>query len=1173
MAEKLTFQQQMAVSNRGGKLLVSAAAGSGKTKVLVDRLLSYLLDPDAPANLDDFLIITFTKAAATELRGKIASKLSEKIAEMPENRHLQQQVQRLYLAKISTVHSFCSDILRQYAYRLDIPADFRIAEDNECQEMQLQVLEKVLDNAYTTLCGDPDFRAFIDTQGLGRDDYLIPQIILSTYNSAKCHLNPDAWLNWCVESFNTAEISDAAETVWGKYLIEDLRDYVKLQICALEKCIDRASCAEGMEKPVSLLRSTVAQLEKLCCNTTWDGILANRNIDYGRLTFPKTCTDLDLADKIKHVRNSCKKGLETKLKAFTDSSQTILHDLQQSGAAARGLVMLVRQFSDAYDRCKRSRRVMDYGDLEHKMLDLLLGKSRSYPTLTAKEVGARFREIMVDEYQDTNEVQDAIFTALTGERDNCFMVGDVKQSIYQFRLADPEIFIKKYNSFLPAETAVAGEGRKVLLSNNFRSSGGVISAVNHVFTNSMSPAVGGLYYGEEELLREGIPHVALPDAEVELYAIDVQEDTYSEEASFIADRICQLLDGNHMVRDGDALRPITADDIVILLRSPGSVGAHYVYALEQKGIRCTTGKGTDLLQTDEISTLRSLLQVISNPLQDIPLIAVLMSPVFGFTADELAAMRSRNRYANIYALLAAEQSDKAKAFICTLTQLRQDARFLSLSQLVQKILVSTGFDNIYGAMTDGDIRKSNLQAFSQLLTEFETSTKRDLNQFLSYLDMIEEDGLRVGVNEKVAGAVTIMSIHTSKGLEFPVVFLSGLSKRFNLESARERVLCDKDLGLGMCCTDATLRVRYANIAKHAISRKIIADSISEEMRILYVAMTRARDRLIMTYASNRLADELRSMVVGLDMYETKLLNGYVHCAGAWVLQSALRRTEAGELFALSGHPDCAGVHEAVWNIRVLRGSTTDDAELQPVKHTKSLRAEWTSNLQKSLSFDYPYKKATLAPSKLTATQLKGRMKDQEISEHAAETRAYCRNFRRASFAAKGVSGQTYGNAVHAVMQYIKFDACQNFEGVKKELDRLLAERFITAEQEALIDPAVILQFFETDLGRKISTAESLLREFKFSVLEDAKHYVADLENEKILLQGVVDCAMLEKDGITVVDFKTDRVTEATLTDVAERYCSQVKAYASALKKIYRLPMKSAWLYFFQLNRFVEVALD
>ena len=587
MAEKLTPQQKLAVEDRGGKLLVSAAAGSGKTKVLVDRLMSYLTDSIDPANIDDFLIITYTKAAASELRGKISDKLTAYIADHPENRHMQQQIQRLHMAKISTVHAFRADILREYAFRLDLSADFRIAEENECQEIMHEVLQQFLDEAYTARIDDAAFRSFIDTQGLGRDDRQIPEIVLQVYSSALCHLDPDGWLDWCLESSNVDGLQDAGETVWGAYLNEDLKTYLSIQIESLENCIQAASDIPGLEKPITLLSATVHSLRSLQNCSTWDAIVNHPPIEYGTLTFKKEHKGTQLSERIKAVRNACKEGLSKKLRFFTDTSDIVLLHLHESAESSRGLVDLVKEFRARYDKVKKNRRVLDFSDIEQKTLDLLLGKRRSGITTAAEEIGARFREIMVDEYQDSNEVQDAIFSALTQNRQNCFMVGDVKQSIYQFRLADPGIFLKKYDAFLPAGNAQVGEGRKVLLSSNFRSSGGIISAVNDVFSECMSRKVGGLQYGDEEMLREGIPHIPLPDTEVSLFAIDVKEDTYQEESTFVAKQIKSLLNGEHLIRQGDSLRPITADDIVILLRSPGSTGGEFRYALEAAGIACT----------------------------------------------------------------------------------------------------------------------------------------------------------------------------------------------------------------------------------------------------------------------------------------------------------------------------------------------------------------------------------------------------------------------------------------------------------------------------------------------------------------------------------------------------------------------------------------------------------
>ena len=1165
MAEKLTYQQRLAVENRGGKLLVSAAAGSGKTKVLVDRLMGYLLDPVQPANIDDFLIITYTKAAAAELRGKIAAKLSEKIAEMPENKHLRQQMQRLYLANISTVHGFCTDILRQYSYRLDIPADFRVADEGECVELQHKAMETVLNNAYESASDNPDFYALIDTQGLGRDDRQIPEIVLKVYTAARCHLNPQQWLQWCTNT-DFAIYDDAGQTPWGQYLIADLKHYVSLQIDAFQRCIVACKDVDGMEKPAALFAQTVAQLQQICDCKTWDKILAYKSVDFGRLTFSKNCSDSALAEQMKAVRNGCKDGLAKRLRSFTDSSEQIFADLQSSSAALKGLLGLVSDFTAAYDRIKGMRSIFDFSDLEHKTLDLLLGKSRNAVTAIAAEIGERFREVMVDEYQDSNEIQDAIFSALTAKKQNCFMVGDVKQSIYQFRLADPEIFIEKYNTYASAENATEGEGRRVLLSHNFRSSAGVISAVNDVFSLCMSPNVGGLVYGVNERLQEGIPHVALNEREVSLYGIDVQSDTYEEESAFVADRICELLNGKHMVREGDILRPVRPEDIVILLRSPSSVGAQFQYALQEKGIRCVTGGTADLLQTEEISTVQSIMQVIDNPLQDIPMVAALTSRVFGFTAEDLAKLRSKDKHKGIYELLCESADNKCIDFLTVLNKLRNLSRISTVTELLSAIYTNVGIIGAYSAMADGDTRTENLQSFFQIVADYESTGPKDLHRLLEHLDAAKDRGLTGSVNQQEKGAVTIMSIHKSKGLEFPVVFLCGLSRGFNQESARGQLLCDKDLGIGLGCVDTKLRVRYPTIAKKAISTKILRDGISEELRVLYVAMTRARDRLIMTYAVKNLSANLQELAMRLDMCSPELLSCEVDCPGAWILQTALHRTEAGAFFALGGTPNCANVSEIPWHIAVADTLTSQAGVVDAEPMVSEISKEAIEKFSAGLTFRYQNTVATQIPSKLTATQLKGRSLDTEIAEGTDTVSV--NEFRKPS--PRVHSGIEFGNAIHTAMEYLDFSACCGEDTIKADIDRLVADGRLSAEQAQMVDCTKITTFFQTPVGVALRTKQNVLREFKFSILEDATKYYPGANGEKILMQGVVDCAIIDDDGITIIDFKTDHVSEDTLEMVSNKYRSQVNAYSDALSRIYQKPVKAALLYFFAINRFVDV---
>ena len=1168
MADKLTPEQKMAVDDRGGKLLVSAAAGSGKTKVLVDRLMKYLEDPVSPANLDEFLIITYTKAAASELRGKIAAKLTEKIAENPSQR-LQQQMQRLFLTKISTVHGFCGDILREYAYRLDLAADFRVADENECAELRNAVLSDILDRAYENASDNEDFRAFVDSQGVGRSDLLVPELILKIYDSAKCHLDPEGWLEGCLKAADMESCTDASETVWGRYLMDDLMEYLDCQLRVIRECIREAERAEDLEKIVANLKETLKAMEYLRESQTWDEVVERREIPFSRWPTIRKCADPELKDRIKAARDACKDDLPAKLKAFADPSAQVLEDLNQAAAGTRGIIALVRQFDREFTQAKKARRILDFSDLEHKTLDLVLGKHRSSPTTAAREIGRRFREIMVDEYQDSNGVQDAIFGALTAEKQNCFMVGDVKQSIYQFRLADPGIFLEKYRTYTHAQVATAGEGRKIMLSRNFRSGGEVIEAVNDIFFRCMTPKVGGLRYGEEEALREGIPHKELPDPAVELYALQARNESYPEEAAFVAQRIRQMIDSKTMIRSGDGFRPVTAEDIVILLRSPGSSGSYFRAALEARGIRCASGGGNDLMQTAEIATLRSFLETIYNPRQDIPLLSVLASPVFGFTADELAAFRAKLKHGYIYDALRQDDSPKSADFVKILDSLRREARMHTLTELLEQCYKLTQMDSIYAAMPGGEARSANLQTFFQLAADYEKGDHRDLGQFLEHLKSLEDKGL-ISAGSGAAGCVTIMSIHKSKGLEFPVVFLSGLSRKFNRDSLQARILADKELGLGLSVADTQLRMRYPTIAKRAIAAKMAAESLSEEMRVLYVAVTRARDRLIMTYMHQNLESKLRDIALRADFDGGDLLCRDVSCPGDWVLLTALYKTEAGALFALGGKPRETVMGKFPWKIDVGEAPETNTSSAGIEEIRAGMPESAPERLRAALEFQYPHLPATAASSKQTATGLKGRPKDDEAVEDTREPKLIRRTWRKPGFRELKVSGKTYGSAMHAAMQFIRYENCATAEEVDQEIYRLVEKGFLSEAQGTMVSREDIAAFFATDLGQRLRHGAEHLREFKFSILDDGAKYDPPAPGEQVLLQGVVDCAILDADGITIIDFKTDHVTEETVAAVTDGYRLQVQTYADAMGKIYDMPIKATKLWFFRLKRFVDV---
>ncbi len=1168
MEIKLSPQQELAATNRGGNLLVSAAAGSGKTKVLVDRLMFYILDPERPANIDDFLIITYTKAAASELRGKIIKKLNEMIADAPQNRHLRQQLQRVYLAKISTVHSFCADLLREQAFRLDIPGDFRIAETEEADHLRLLVLSDVFEDAYGADEIDQDFQAFADSQQVGKWDDNLAKIVLDLYESAMCHKEPELWLNKCLEDLYVDHLTDAGQTVWGEYLIAELHNYIAMQISAISKCLDRAYALSATAKAVTVLENELQWLKGLSQCKTWDALYSSREFTFERFDFGKKFPDKDLQEEMKAVRNLCKAEMQKRMEQFSQNSEQTIMQLTAVLPAARGLISLVLTFKSAYDQRKRQLRIFDYTDLEHKTLDLLMGKNRRTPTKLADELSGRFREIMVDEFQDSNQVQDAIFQSLTGQNGNCFMVGDVKQSIYQFRLADPEIFLEKFHTYLPAGDAKPGEGRKVLLTKNYRSSPAVIEAVNHICSKCMSEAVGGIDYNDSERLNPREDLSAIDEPEVSLYTIAVQSDTYAEEAAFVAEQILTLTDGTHMIRDGDVQRPITYDDIAIILRSPGSIGGEFSAALHNKGIPVYISKGSNLLLTEEVMTLRAFLQCICNPQLDIPLIAVLSSRVFQFSADDLAVIREQSRSGSFYSAVCKSRLQKAKVFIEVLDNLREYARLYSLSELVMEIFRTTDFDSIFAADKSGKERVQNLQTFCKLLSSYESTARRTLDQFLEYLEILEAKGISGNEGEKPSGAVEILSVHKSKGLEYPVVFLSGLSRSFNLRDTTEQLLRHKHLGLGFSYFDSQKRIRFPTAAKKAIAKQINADTVSQEMLVLYVALTRAKDRLIMTYAAKNLQKDVSEIVNRMQVSDPLLMTASAKCPGDWILYAALQRSEAGALFQLGEYPECRQVTEIPWHIETVTdvNQNTCVAAFEGSKET--LDEEIIDKIAHSLSYCYPYTAATACPSKLTATELKGRFLDDEVAQNAKLPETAQLSWR--SPADIKHSGVAYGNAMHTLMQYICYAKCGSVDGVKAEIERLTSEDFLSSEQAERIDPQTVADFFQTDVGQQVMEATDILREFKFSVLQDASRYHKGVVDDEVLLQGVVDLAVIAPDGITVIDFKTDYVTQDTLSKTAEKYTVQVKTYAEALQSIYDMPVKKVMLYFFRLNTFVEV---
>ena len=855
MSFPLTTQQRAVVTDRGGCLLVAAAAGSGKTRVLVERLLSRV--EDEGLDIDRFLVITYTKAAAAELRGRIVDELAARLAKKPGDRHLRRQATLVYKTQISTIHAFCAQLLRECGHLLDLEADFRLCDEGEAGVLRLRAMDDLLERRYETIGEDPDFALLVDTLSAGRDDSRLMQIALDIYGKVQAHPNPSAWLREQLAAFDLSGTADAGETVWGRLLLADAARQGRYwqgrmaharELCAGDEKLERGY-APSLSATVEGLGAFVAAAE-----AGWDRAAALSEIPFPKLGAVRSCGDPMAQEQIKAIREKCKKRMGKLRELLQDSSTDLLADMALVWPAVRGLFALVEDFSAAYTAEKRRRSLLDFADLEHLAVALLTEDGA--PTELAEQWSARFDEVMVDEYQDTNEVQNAIFQAVSGGGRKLFLVGDVKQSIYRFRLADPTIFLEKYRTFRPAGEAAEGEPRRILLTRNFRSRPQVLEGANDLFRALMSREFGEMDYGPDESLYPG---AAFPgdeaDYAVELDAIDLsgggdgEDGGESEtpardllEARFVARRVRELLDEGFQVSDGEGgLRPVRCADIVVLLRSPNTVLRHYARAFGERDIPWEAEGGEDFFASTEGNVALSLLQIIDNPRQDVALLSVLRSPICGFTADRLALLRGADGKTDFYGclLLGAERGEAdCLAFLKELDELRDLAGELSCHQLLWQVYDRTDLLGVFGAMGDGERRRGNLLALAQCARQFEEAGHKGLFGFLTHLARLRENGetLTAAATGREGAGVRLMSIHKSKGLEFPVVILAGLARRLNREDMQKPMLFHPKLGVGPKGLDRERMVEFTTLARKAVARQLEGEMMAEELRLLYVAV-------------------------------------------------------------------------------------------------------------------------------------------------------------------------------------------------------------------------------------------------------------------------------------------------------------------------------------------------
>ncbi len=1163
----LTEEQRAVVENRGGALLVSAAAGSGKTRVLVERLLGRV--EREGRNIDEFLVITFTNAAAAELRGRIAQELAQRLALNPGSSHLRRQTMLVYQARICTIDALCIDLLRRYGYLLDLDPDFRICDQAESDALARRVLNDLLEERYENVEQDPGFSALIDAVLTGRDDTRLLNIVLEIYGRIQSHPDPERWLAEHQGDFRAEGIADAGETVWGRLILDHTRAQAEQCLDELAKALELAA-----EDPIvdmnygPTLSETLESVQALCAARTWAQAAECFPIPFPRAG-AKRGGDPAVKDAVADLRTRCKTRLEALQALFASDSDTALGELRALVPGMEALFDFVQEFSRRFYQEKNRRGLLEFSDAEHLTVRLLEQED------VRELLRGQFTEIMVDEYQDTNEVQNVLFDALSKNGENLFLVGDVKQSIYRFRLADPTIFLRKYENWPFADGAEEGEPRKLILSRNFRSRPQVLHAVNDVFETIMSRACGEMDYGPDEALVPGGGFADEPDYAVEFDVIDLPEKEGGEddvdknliEARFVARRMARMLREGFPVADGaGGKRPVRPEDMVILLRSPGPVLRHYTRALAEAGIPVETEGGGDIFETTEGSVALSLLQIIDNPRQDVPLLSVLRSPVFGFTPDRLAQIRAGKREGDFYSAMEADGGGDCAAFLEQLKQLRSRAGELPVSRLLERIFHETDLMAVFGAMPGGAERRANLAALRDLARQLERGGHKGLYAFLIQLSRIRQRGDRIAAAAAGAGGVKVLSVHRSKGLEFPVVFLCGLGRQFNKMDSAAPVLFHQRLGVGpkFLSRGEGWTVEWPTLARQAVSLQMDRELKAEEMRLLYVAMTRAKEKLVMTMGLSDGANALAKIARDAARPVPPAVAAAASTPGRWLLLCALTRPDGEALrsaAAVTG-PVVAEHRGPAWDICLVSGQ-----EQEPPLHPRGevggelprVSEEQVQTLVQVLSWTYPHRQAADLPSKLTATQLKGRTLDAEAAEDT-DTPARKRDhpFARPDFAAQklGLTAPQRGTALHKVLQYLDFDKTGSLEEIEGEIARLVDARFITAEEGRSADAGKLAAFFASPLGRELLAAPVREREYKFSMLVPGEEFFPDADGEEVLFQGVVDCWFEDAQGVTIVDFKTDRVPEP------EQYRPQVEGYCRALEELLGKPVARKALYFF-----------
>lgn len=1181
MSRKWTPEQENAINSTGGSILVSAAAGSGKTSVLVERVIKQITDLDNPIDIDKFLIVTFTKAAAQEMRNRISARLSEMISKNPQNSHLHNQQIMLKCASLGTIHSFCASIIRENFYKLGISPKFRIAEESEISIIKNQAMEKTLNDFYEFQ--NPDFIYTANLFGNEKNDNSLSLIIEQIYDFTRSLPFPKKWMNNVCKMYEN--ITPVKDSPWGKIAV----NFAKKSFTEVQKILSQIktvsskneniqkSYGEAIEKDLSEANSIMESLNI----ESWDKI-AEKITQFSFSKFkPLRCKDCDFEKNvISEKRKYAKNLIENSKKYFTFSELGTINSLKKFKVVTKTLFEVTNYFCEEISYLKTIKNIADYSDLEHWTIKLLSKDTDSgeiNPSDIAFEISNRYAEIMVDEYQDINEIQNTIFK-LINNNNKMFCVGDVKQSIYKFRHSKPQIFLGKKSDYRLYSKEENNYPAKIILGKNFRSNPKIIDSINFIFESIMSEEAGEIQYNDEEKLVPGIykEETQNDECDINFSIIDTsqsQENSDILEADFIAEKITEMIHQKYKVIENGTERPITYSDFCILMRSSNAHAHIYASRLLEQGIPAWSETKEKFLDTSEISNIISILQTINNPVQDIPLISAMMSPIFGFNVDELSEIRESDRN-NLFYFAVKKSSEngikKCTDFLEKINYWRKISCTVPCGELIEFIYQDTDYPALCLAKAKGEVKKANLELLIQYAEKFENQYHKGLSGFLDYIENIRQkksDLEPASISSEYENTVKIMSIHKSKGLEFPVCIVSGCGKKFNFD--KNKVIINSDFGPAMKLKNDEGTLQFDNLMRKAVFSQNQNEDISEEMRIFYVALTRAKQKLFLIASikePTKIIEKSLILTQGTDNispFEVKNSSSFASWIILCICQSTLRN-KLCNIMNLNEYISEKNSKHLNWDINLISpepecSETLDNYEecAETQNSVENFDAAWRQIINDRFDFVYPYKEFINLPLKISASMM----------NQSGDWEQYTANSKPSFASEKNFTPAQKGTALHKFMCFANFKRA-TLNGVKSEINYLLSEEFLTVKESESLNVTQIQKFINSPLAKRILQSKKVLREQRFSVKIPPellnKHAISEkISDTFVVMQGALDCAFQENGKYVIVDYKTDKTEN--IKDLYEKYSTQLNLYKYALEKISEIKVKELIIYSFYLN--------